>query len=195
MEIIAKEPAPKYGSVTSDEYLEMEQNTRDRLEFYNGQVIRLDELTNIHNIIQSNIRNSLAFIPDKENCTVMGSRMRIGTPSRQIYMYADALIYCGKNKLEEGRYDTLINPSVIIEIRPPVIGGINKKRKLFYYKEIPSLKEYIIIDSRQCLIELARRRSETEWPFEEINDRDGTLFIETIGYHIPLPKIYRHTGL
>ena len=125
----------------------------------------------------------------------MGSRMRIGTPSRESYMYADALVTCGKFKLEGSKYDTVINPSVIIEIQSPSIGGINKKRKLDYYKVIPTLREYIIIDSLKYRVKIARRRSDLDWPFEEINDGEGTLFIESIEYQLTLPEIYKDTGL
>lgn len=192
---MVKEPAPKYGSISPDEYLEMEEATQERLEYYNGQVIPLDIVTVIHNDIQHNISNNLGSFLDGMDYRRMGTRMRIGTPSRQHYMFSDGLIVSGKPKFEKSKYDTVINPSVIIEIRSPFIGGINKKRKLHYYKEIPTLKEYIIVDSQKCEVEVARRRSETDWPFEVINDREETLFIETIGYHLPLPKIYRHTGL
>jgi Uma2 family endonuclease len=189
------EPAPKYRYISPDEYLEMEQVTDERLEYYNGQAIRIEILTFTHNIIQSNINSSLAIFLNENPCQIMGSRMRISTPSRQNYMYADALIYCGKHILEVSKYDTIINPSVILEIQSPSMGGLNKKRKLHFYKEIPSLKEYIIINSQKCHVEVARKQSDGDWPIEEIYDRNGFLFIETIGYHLPLPKIYRNTGL
>ena len=59
------EPAPKYGYVSPDEYLEMEQLTEERLEYYNGQIIQLEILIFTHHIIQSNITAILAnFLDD-----------------------------------------------------------------------------------------------------------------------------------
>src|SRR5689334_6575638 len=147
METIAKEPAPKYGYVSPDEYMEKDEATQERLEYYSGQIVQLQATTVVHDYIQSNIRTNLGNFLKGQESRVMGSRMRIGTPSRESYMYADALVTCGKFELEESKYDTIINPSVIIEIQSPSIGGINKKRKLDYYKVIPTLREYIIIDS------------------------------------------------
>ena len=80
--------------------------------------------------------------------------MRVCTPTQDAYMYPDALIVCGEPQLEDDKFDTLINLSVIFEILSPSTRSIDKGRKFFFYKEISSLQEYIMIDSLNRFIQL-----------------------------------------
>ena len=91
--------------------------------------------------------------------------------------------------------DALINPSVIFEILSPSTGSIDKGREFFFYKEIPSLQEYIMIDSLKKFIQLARKQPDGAWMFEDISDPEASLFIRTINFHLPLQEIYTDTGL
>ena len=121
--------------------------------------------------------------------------MRVSTPTQDAYMYPDALIVCGEPVLEDEVTDTLLNPSVIFEILPLSVRGIDKGRKFFFYQQIPSLKEFIMIDSQKRFIQLARKQSDGAWRVEKINDPTASLFIRTIDLNLPLDEIYTDTGL
>ena len=121
--------------------------------------------------------------------------MRVSTLERDAYMYPDASIFCGQLQLEDDKFDTLLHPSVIFEILSPFTRSIDKGRKLFFYQRIPSLQEYIMIDSLKKLIQLARKQTNGSWVFEEITDPTAALFIRTINFHLPLQEIYTDTGL
>ena len=110
-------------------------------------------------------------------------------------MYPDALIVCGALQLEDDKFDTLLNPSVIFEILSPSTRSIDKGRKFFFYKEIPSLQEYIMIDSLKKFIQLVRRQPDGAWMFEDISNPEASLFIRTINFHLYLQEIYTDTGL
>lgn len=190
-----KEPALKYGYISPDEYLEMDQSSDTRLEYYDGHVIELTGGSYEHGRIEINLILNLGGFLRGKNCNLLGGNMRIGCPNRNNYMYADVLIYCGKEKLEESKSDTILNPVVIIEILSPSALGMDKKRKFEFYKEIPSLKEYIMIGSRKKQVIVRRKQHDNSWDSEEINDREASLLFESIGYQLPLPEIYRDTGL
>ena len=121
--------------------------------------------------------------------------MRVTTPSGDYYMYPDAQIVCGEPELEDDKFDTLTNPSVIIEILSPSTQHIDKGRKFFFYRQIPSLKEYIMIDSQKRFIQIARKRQDTLWEMEDVNENATHLYIETIQFNLLLDEIYRNTGL
>jgi Uma2 family endonuclease len=104
------------------------------------------------------------------------------------------LLVCGELQLEDDKFDTLINPSVIFEILSPSTRSIDKGRKFFFYKEISSLKEYIMIDSLKRFIQLVRKQPDGTWMFEDISNPETFLFIRTINFHLPLQEIYTDTG-
>jgi Uma2 family endonuclease len=109
-------------------------------------------------------------------------------------MYPDLLIYCDKEELEDDQFDTLLNPSVIIEILSPSTRSIDKGRKFFYYQEIKSLNEYFMIDTVKQRIFIARKQPDRRW-ITELPAETGSIFIETINFHLPLSDIYKGTGI
>ena len=195
MENEVKEPAFKYNYINPAEYLAAERAVEEKHEYYNGQVLAMGGARLNHIRINTNILSNI-YSPSKDKiCMVLSSMMRVSTPARDAYMYPDTLIVCGEPAFEDEVTDTLLNPSVIFEIIPVSIRAIDKGRKFFFYQCIPSLKEFIMVDSQKRFIQLARKQDSGGWVFEEINDPDSSLFIRTIDFHLPIEEIYTDTGL
>jgi len=195
MENEVKEPAFKYNYITPAEYLAAERAAEEKHEYYDGQVLAMSGASLKHNRIQSNLLINIGYYLKGKNCQILPGDMRISTPAHDAYMYADASIVCGEPQLEDDKFDTLLNPSVIFEILSPSTRSIDKGRKLFFYQRIPSLQEFIMIDSLQKNIQLVCKQSNGAWQFETITDPTKALFIKTIGFHPPLEEIYTNTGL
>lgn len=195
MENEVKEPAPKYNYISPEEYLEHERSAMEKSEYYHGQVLAMAGGSLRHNLIESNISGELADILKKSSCKILGSNMRIGTPEQDAYMYADAVIYCGEPKMEDGKFDTLTNPVVIFEILSPSTKGIDKGRKFFFYQQIPSLKEYFMIDSLRRLVHIARRQPDKSWKTETLDENATELIIESVNYRFSIDRLYDGTGL
>lgn len=140
MENELKEPAPRYNYITPEEYLEAERAADYKNEYYDGHVFAMSGASLAHNRIEINLIAGLRDRSKECGCEVLPSHMRVTTPSHDSYMYPDLTIVCGEPQLEDDHFDTLLNPSVIIEILSPSTRSIDKGRKFFFYKEIPSLK-------------------------------------------------------
>lgn len=194
MENEIKEAAPKYNYISPEEYLAMERGSEIKHEYYSGQVLAMSGASLKHNRIARNLTGKIHAFLEGKNCEILPSEMRVCTPSFDSYMYPDASIVCGEPQLEEDKFDTLKNPSVIFEILSPSTNSIDKGRKFFFYKQIPSLQEYIMIDSTKKFIHVARKQTDGSWMFEDISGADTFLTIQTIGYDLPLTEIYHDTG-
>jgi Uma2 family endonuclease len=195
MENEVKEPAPKYNFISPEEYFEMDMASDERLEYYDGFVEAISECSLNHNQIQTNIMISVgSFLKDKD-CRLLPSHMRVTTPSHDTYMYPDALVYCGEAELQEKVFDTLLNPLVIFEILSPSTQQHDKSHKFFHYQQIPSLKEFVFIESKKRQILIARRQPDNAWRFDDVNETNTILSIKTISYDLPIDDIYQHTGL
>jgi Uma2 family endonuclease len=194
MENMVKEPAPKYNFISPDEYLKMEREMEERNEYYDGLVLAMSGASLEHNAIDRNLIMTVGnFLKGKE-CQILPSHMRVSNPSRENYLYPDASIVCGKPELEDDKFDTLTNPSVIFEILSPSTKGADKRRKFFFYMQIPSLKEYIMIDSERRHIIISRKQADSSWKFEELHDDASALFIQTINFSLPLSELYEGAG-
>jgi len=190
-----KEPAYKYNYISPAEYLLAERAAEEKHEYFDGQILAMSGAGLNHNRIQANLLINIGTHLKGKDCSILPGDIRVSTLTRDAYMYPDALIVCGEPLLEDDKFDTLLNPSVIFEILSPSTRSIDKGRKLFFYQGIPSLQEYIMIDSLKKIIQLARKQADGAWRFSAINDSEGHLFIRTIDFHLPLQEIYTDTGL
>lgn len=134
------------------------------------------------------------FLKGKE-CRVLPSHMRVSTPSHETYMYPDLLIVCGKPELEDEQFDTLLNPSVIFEILSPSTYHHDKRYKFWHYQQILSLKEFFMLESRQRLVQIARKQKDGAWRLLDVPKIANEIHIETIDLKISFDSIYRDTGL
>jgi Uma2 family endonuclease len=195
MENMVKEPAPKYNYISPDEYLATERATEERNEYYDGYVMAMSGASLEHNTIDRNLITTLhVFLKGKE-CQFLPSHMRVSNPSRENYLYPDASIVCGKPELEDDKFDTLTNPSVIFEILSASTRGADKRRKFFFYMQIPTLKEYIMRDSERKHIIISRKQNDGSWKFEDLHSDAPNLFIQTINFSFPVAELYDGTGL
>lgn len=195
MENEVKEPAPKFNYVSPDEYLAMERASEEKHEYYDGFIVAMSGARLKHNQVAANLTIDIgSYLKDKE-CQVLPSDMRVATPNRDTYMYPDLTIVCGKPELEDDKFDTLINPAVVFEIWSPSTEKNDKGYKLIHYKNIPSLKEYIMIDTAKRFIQLMRKEANGAWRFEEITEPPGELYIQSINHKISFTDLYRNTSL
>lgn len=195
MENEVKEPAPKYNYVSPEAYLAFERAAEYKNEYYYGQILAMSGASLKHNIIDRNIISTIGQFLKGKNCNILPGNMRVSTPTHDSYMYPDASIVCGEPILEDDQFDTLTNPSVIFEILSPSIRSIDKGRKFFFYQQIPSLKEYIMIDSLKRFIHIARKQSDQSWVVDTINKEVTRILITTINFPLSLDQIYEDTGL
>jgi Uma2 family endonuclease len=195
MENEVKEPAPKYNYISPEEYLALERKASFKSEYFHGQVLAMAGASLRHNLIESNIIGHLSGFLAGKKCTIMGSNMRVSNPSGESYMYPDALIYCGDPILEDDKFDTLTNPLVIFEILSPSATGIDKGRKVFFYQQIPSLLQYIMVDSQKRFIQIARRQPDLSWKMETLDEKYPDFEITPLNFHFSLDKCYQGTGL
>ena len=195
MENKVKEAAPKYHFISPEEYLAMERASEEKHEYFYGYVQAMSGARLAHNQIAVNIYSKIGSYLEDKNCQILPSDMRVSTPSHETYMYPDAQIVCGEPQMEDDSFDTLTNPSVIIEILSVSTQHIDKGRKFFFYRQIPSLKECIMIDSKKRFIQIARRQHDDLWKFEDLNETATALTIQTIDLALSINDIYRNTAL
>jgi Uma2 family endonuclease len=195
MENEVKEPAPKYNYISPDEYLEMERASEEKHEYYDGYVIEMSGAGLTHNQITGNLLGEIGSYLKDKNCQILPSDMRICTPTRDAYMYPDASIVCGKAMLEDDKFDTLVNPTVIFEVWSPSTKKNDTGYKLIHYKNILTLKEYVMIDASKRFVQVVRKEENGAWRFEDITEKSSALYIQTIQLSISFDDLYRNTGL
>ena len=72
--------------------------------------------------------------------------MRMNIPENTLYTYPDLSVYCNEVETIDNNKDTARKPVVIFEILSKSTRNYDQGQKFALYREIPTLKEYILID-------------------------------------------------
>jgi Uma2 family endonuclease len=200
------EPIVVYGKkkFNEEEYLQMEKLSTERHEYYKGEIFQMhghgDLLAmsgagNKHNIIFSNLFTGLGIRLKGKSCQPYGPDMRINIPENTLYTYPDISIFCGDLQTTAQDEDTAVQPTVLIEILSPSTKNYDQGEKFRLYRDIPSLREYILVDTDIVRIYSFRINSSGHWELEEYKSLTGQLSLESIQVIIPVAEIYERTKI
>lgn len=176
--------------ISVEEYLRLEAAADTKHEYVGGDVVAMAGATREHNEIVSNLIYQVRKCLDSRSCTIYPSDFRVTTPAGKNYFYPDATVVCGDLQMQPDVFDTLQNPVVIFEVMSEGTENIDRGYKFFYYQQIPSLQEYILIDSRAFAIEAIRRQSDDTWKFDKLSLADEHLQLNSIGCTLSFDDVY-----
>ncbi len=186
---------PESIFIPEDQYLATERVAVEKHEYYQGQVYAMSGTSLAHNIIFKNLFIDIGSKLKGKKCQPFGSDLRIHIPENSLYTYPDISIICGTPSTTDETFDTVTNPSVIIEILSPSTRNYDKGGKFTLYRDIKSLKEYILIDSEAIHVEKFVRNFDDSWHFTEYKSVDESFLIETIQETLHLINIYEDVGI
>ncbi len=98
------------------DYLEFERSSNEKHEYYKGEIFDMSGASYEHNVIEDNIRLSIGNFLKGKRCRSFGSNLRVSTKPNKLYTYPDIFIICGKPEFIDDQFDTVLNPTLIIEI-------------------------------------------------------------------------------
>lgn len=180
-------PKRKYSL---DEYFEIERNSEEKFEYFDGNVWSMAGASPEHERIVSNAIFHLRTVLGRK-CSVFGSNLKVKVPVYTPYRYPDLSVYCGEGIYETmGGMEVLTNPQMLIEVLSPSTEAFDRGEKFTYYKSIASFTEYLLIAVTRPHVTQFIKRNETEWLQREAVGMDGKLFLETFGVEILLMEIY-----
>ncbi len=102
-------------------------------------------------------------------------------------------MYC--NNSFETQEDNFTEPVIIIKILSPSTKKYDSGQKFELYKDIPSLKEYILVDSESIHIEAFRINEDDNWQSEVYNQPEQSLALQFVELFVSLHDIYADTNL
>jgi Uma2 family endonuclease len=180
---------------TEQEYLELERAAEYKSEYYRGEIFAMAGAGRNHNRITENL--SIEFIGvflKGKGCQSFSSDLRVHIPENTLYTYPDFLIVCGEPEFLDRQTDTLLNPSVIVEVLSPSTERYDQGKKFYFYRSLQSLVEYVLIDSQEVGAEVYRKGSDGVWFLSSVAyDIDGSIEIGHIGLTLKVLDIYAQT--
>ncbi len=160
-----------------------------------GDLLAMSGAGNRHNLIFSNLFIALGIKLKGKLCRPYGPDMRINIPENTLYTYPDISIFCGEIPFSRLDEDTVVQPTVLIEILSPSTKQYDRGARFKLHRDIPTLKGYILFDAASVNIEAFRINRNNNWELEEYKTLSGDLLIPSVNVSIPIADIYEDTQL
>lgn len=174
---------------TAEAYLTLERAALYKSEFHDGQIFAMTGASREHNLITVNITAALHQQLKGRPCEAYINDMRVKAAMAHSYHYPDVAVVCGGAQFEDGHFDTLTNPTVLIEVLSPSTEAYDRGGKFSNYRKIGSLQEYVLVAQDQAYIERYTRQQES-WLLTEMVGLDAVLELTCIGCTLALREVY-----
>ncbi|MEZ4528739.1 MAG: Uma2 family endonuclease [Desulfobacterales bacterium] len=138
--------------MTKEEYLEFEEQSSVKNEYYSGELFAMAGGSRNHSIICFNLSRRIGELLDNRNCTGFDSSMKVETEAAEAFVYPDLSVVCGDIESPGNRTDIIQNPVLVIEVLSPGTESFDRGKKFCYYRKLPSLQEYVLVSQSQPLI-------------------------------------------
>jgi len=180
------------AKITVQEYLAMERVSEIKHEFYDGDIFDMTGGTPAHSLIASNIIREAGNALKSRPCVVFNSDLRVKVNPSGLYTYPDVTIVCGQQQFDDDQRDTLVNPTVIVEVLSKSTAIYDRGAKSKQFRKIESLQALILVEQDSPVVEVYRRQPEGNWLLTEATDLSESIEIQPLGISIPLNEIYRN---
>ena len=175
--------------VTPEEYLAHERAAEVKSEYIAGQIYAMSGAGRAHGLINMNLSRLLSTQLGDQPCEAFASDMRVKVSAARLYTYPDLVVVCGEPLFEDAQVDTLLNPTLIVEVLSPSTEAYDRGAKFAYYRQLPSLREYLLVAQDRILLDHFLR-DEAGWRFTSAADPTAVATLPAIGCALPVAEVY-----
>jgi Uma2 family endonuclease len=184
---------PELKRFAPQEYLVWERKQRLKHEFIDGKLYTMGGASKKHNKITFNINGLLWFIQQTiTNFEAFTTDMRTYAPLKKSYFYPDIVVVKGQDEYLDNEFDTLTNPTVVLEVASKSTKSYDKSKKFDFYRSIPSLEEYFLVSQTEYYVSHFYRNAQNEWVVGDIlQDPTDVMKVKSLSIELKLSDIYR----
>jgi Uma2 family endonuclease len=181
------------SGVSEAEYLAAEERAATRSEYIAGEVFAMAGGSERRNRITGYIFFNLRAVSRGQRCRAFMAGMKLRVAAQRAFYYPDAMLVCDDTD-DHPQYKE--RPCFIAEVLSPATANIDAREKWLHYRELPSLRYYLMVDSERVAARLLTRAGDARW-LEQQLDAGEALRIECGGLAIALSleDLCEDTGL
>jgi Uma2 family endonuclease len=176
--------------LTPEEYLVIERKAAYKSEYIDGGMVAMTGASRRHNLITVNITGELSRQLKGRPCEGYVSDMRVRVPSTRLYTYPDVVVVCGEPQFEDEYVDTLLNPTLIIEVLSESTELYDRGKKFGFYRTIESLAEYLLIAQDECKAEQYVKQPDGRWLLSDYRSLEDVVELSSIQCRLSLKEVY-----
>jgi Uma2 family endonuclease len=188
--------ADESGYVSPEDYLRHEREAVNKHEYFHGTVRAMAGARRAHNALCFRLNGLLFPQLDERGCVGYTSDQRVQVLNASSYLYPDFSALCGESEFNDDKTpENLLNPTLIVEVLSASTADKDRGEKFMLYRQIPSLQQYLMLDSTTMHAELYTRQSNHYWLMMETRDLATVLDLSSVGCTLPLARLYQGVAL
>jgi Uma2 family endonuclease len=171
------------------EYLALETASNVKHEYLDGQIYAMAGGTPQHAALQLAVPNLLFPQLRAGRCRAHGSDLRIRVLATGLATYPDVTIICGPRQVDPEDRNSVVNPTLLVEVPSPSTEEYDRGEKLAHYQRIPSLRQYVLVSAEEHRVEVWTRDAEGAWSSERWTDGE-VAELGSIGARLDVRELY-----
>jgi len=181
------QPKPR---LTPEEYLALERKAEYKSEYLAGEMFAMAGASERHVSIVANVMYLLVGQLKGRPCKAYASDMRVRVSPTGLYTYPDVVVVCGQPQFADEQQDTLLNPTLLVEVLSESTKDYDRGEKFEHYRTLASLSEYVLIAQDKYHIEHFVRQPDNRWLLSETNRLEDTIHLSSIACDLALAEVY-----
>jgi len=176
--------------VSPEEYLRLERQAEYKSEYLNGEIFAMSGASRQHNLITVNIARELSQQLKGRPCETYATDMRVKVRSNTFYTYPDVTVVCGEPQFEDKEVDTLLNPTLLVEVLSQSTERYDRIAKTSYYRTIDSLQEHLLVAQHEVRVEQYLRQPDGQWSQMQYTSAGDLVQLTSIDCALKLSDVY-----
>lgn len=176
--------------MTPEQYLAFDRESDIKHEYADKKIWAMAGAKEKHNLICTSTTFSLYGQTRKRPCKIYQSDMRVQVSQSGSYRYPDVVVVCGETQFVDDEEDTLLNPTVLIEVLSKSTAEKDRTTKSWEYRQLPGLQDYLIISPDEAVIEWYHREEDETWRTGKTRGLDKTIELLSIDCTLTLADVY-----
>ncbi len=172
------------------DYLRCERTAEFKSEFFDGEVFAMSGGSPRHSLLKANVIRELGNGLKGHPCTAYDSDLRVKVEATGLYTYPDASVICGPLEFDDDVRDTVLSPTLLVEVLSPSTEAYDRGKKFNHYRRIESLREYLLVSQDEAKIERFQRNADGTWTLTEASGLEASLHLPSLGIDLSLREVY-----
>ncbi len=144
----------------------------------------------MHSLIAANVIRELGTKLRGRPCKAFTSDLRLKVAATGLLTYPDVSVICGSLEFAPGTDDTVVNPTLLVEVLSEATEAYDRGEKFRHYQQMPTLKEYLLVSQRLPRIEQFLRGSKDEWTLRTAEGQEAALKLASLQITLQLNEVF-----
>lgn len=175
---------PKF---TAQDYLDWEAGQNQKHEYVAGETFTMAVAGDAHVTISGNLYMALRQHLRGGPCRTYIADMKLQVDAADAFFYPDVFVTCAAEDATQPERKR--EARLVIEVLSPTTASYDRGAKFAAYRQLPSLQEYVLIDTERPAVDLFRRDTTGHWVLYPYGPGE-TVEFASVGLGLPLAAIY-----